>query len=126
MKVSKTIFKSTLLATIIFWLIILCKERFYPFMILVIPLSMIPIGICCSVVILLTILPFFWNPEKSNKDNNTIFKKYFPFYSITSFSLCLYGFIKVEEIYCFWVSAFFTSLQAWIWLTKANAKIEKT
>ncbi|TYA86804.1 hypothetical protein [Seonamhaeicola marinus] len=113
------------MATIIFWSIIISDQGFDTLMLAGIPLSMLPIGISCSIVIILTILPFFWNSDKANRDNEVVFKRYFPYYAITSFSICLYGFILVTEVYFFWFSAFFTSLQAWIWFTKSNTKTTK-
>lgn len=88
-------------------------------MILFIPLSMIPICICCSATIVFSILPFFWT-KKKGQDNRVVFKKYFPFYAIVSFTLCAYGFLEVHDAIPFFVAAFLTSLQSWVWYAKRN------
>ena len=113
MNTSKNIIKSTLLATCIFWLIILSKG-FEAIMIPLIFLSIIPISISCAITILLTILPFFWLKNKETT-NRKVFETYFPFYTIVLFSLCLYFSIKEPIFISFFASAFFVAMQSWVW-----------
>ena len=58
-----TIIKATGLSMVTFWTIILSKttEEDLSFFIL---FSIIPIGICCTVTILMTIVQFFWVKKK--------------------------------------------------------------
>lgn len=117
MNIAGTIGKATLLATCIFWLLIFSED----FDINVIPfilLSLFPISICCALVIVFTIVPFYWFYNKKSDGNKIVFQWFFPFYSIASFSLCFYGFCKSPEAIPFFASAFFTSLQSWVWLSK--------
>jgi hypothetical protein len=115
MNIANTICKATLLATFIFWMVIFCDNNLDRDMLLFVLLSVIPISICCALTIIFTIAPFFWI-NKRTTDNKTVFKKYFPYYAIVSFGLCTYGFLEAPDIMCFYVSAFFTSLQSWVWL----------
>ncbi|MDO5970910.1 hypothetical protein Q4Q35_13950 [Flavivirga aquimarina] len=126
MNISSVIFKSTVLATCIFWIVIM-SQGFQNYMIPLVFLSMIPISICCAITIFLTIVPFFWVRRGELVDefdgrNRIIFKKYFPFYAIVSFSLCLYGIVESIFAISFFVSAFFTTMQSWVWLAKDNEK----
>ncbi|ULC59014.1 hypothetical protein MBM09_13995 [Flaviramulus sp. BrNp1-15] len=105
--------KSTLLATIIFWLIIF-TENFESDMIPFILLSIIPISICCAITITTTIVPFFWL-QNEGTSNSKIFKTYFPFYAIVSFGLCFYGALESLFTISFFASAFFTTMQSWVW-----------
>ncbi len=116
MKTSKIILKATLLSTCIFWLIIF-SGNFESLMIPFMFLSLIPISLCCATTIMITILPFFRFKTINNK-NNIVFKKYFPFYAIVCFSLCFYGVLIDLDLACFYVSAFFTTMQSWVWFGK--------
>ena len=118
MKTSTIIRKATLLATCIFWLIIF-PENFEIKMIPFIFLSMIPICICCAITIAATIAPFF-RLKNENTNNSIIFKKYFPFYAILSFSLCFYGALQSLFAVSFFASAFFTTMQSWVWFGQEN------
>ncbi|OEJ98997.1 hypothetical protein A8C32_07390 [Flavivirga aquatica] len=85
-------------------------------------LSIIPISLCCTIVILSTIAPFFWF-KKNSRTNKDIFKKYFPFYAIVSFGLCSYGIYESKfgaYLISFFASAFFTTLQTWVLLVNHN------
>ncbi len=123
MTFSTPIIKAILLATAIFWTIIITEDfqtEMFPFILL----SIIPISICCALTIYITIVPFFI----FNKYNNIeTYKRYFPFYAIICFSICFYGIWKsgfnVFSI-SFFVSAFFTTMQTWTWIVKENISIE--
>ncbi|WP_158847646.1 hypothetical protein [Algibacter sp. L1A34] len=116
MKLINTILKATGLSTFIFWTIIFSQNfelDMFPFILL----SFIPIFICNTIVIALTIAPFFLS--KNNKTTaRDVFQKYFPYYAIISFSLCSYGLIQSKFAICFFVAAFISSLQSWVWLIK--------
>ncbi|MDO5973543.1 hypothetical protein [Flavivirga jejuensis] len=118
MNMPSVILKSTVLATCIFWIIII-SENFQSGMIPFIFLSIIPISICCTITILFTVMPFFWFKSDGLR-NETVFKKYFPFYTIVSFCLCLYGVFELTFAISFFVSAFFTTMQSWVWIVKDN------
>lgn len=125
MNFSSVIIKSTLLSTCIFWLVIM-SENFETDIIPFIFISIIPITLCCSLTILFTITPFFWlkNKKKSNTD---VHKRYFPFYTLSCFGLCISIIIGSRFdifIISFFSAAFFTSLQAWIWFVKDNSKTD--
>jgi hypothetical protein len=81
--------KATILATLLFWILIFSENSINEsFIIVVIILSIIPISIVCSFVILITVMPFYWL-EQNKLNEKEIFKKYFPYYSIITFCICL-------------------------------------
>ncbi|WP_282134367.1 hypothetical protein [Seonamhaeicola maritimus] len=117
MSIGKTIAKATLLSTCIFWFLIFCDDLdlgMLPFVFL----SMIPICLCCSLVIIFTIAPFFWICNKEQNGTEIVFQWFFPFYAIACFCLCAYGFWEAPDAVSFFTAAFFTSLQSWVWLAK--------
>lgn len=117
MNIPENILKATLFATSIFWLILMALKGFDINRSTFVVISLIPISICCAITICITIVPFF-SFKKKGKNNRTIFNTYFPYYAIVSFSLCLYGSIKVPDLICFFAAAFFTTLQSWVWFGK--------
>ncbi|MCF7560438.1 hypothetical protein L3X39_07295 [Sabulilitoribacter multivorans] len=118
MKTPLIILKASIMATCIFWTI-LFSRNFESEMVPFIIVSFIPISICCGLTIMLTIYPFF-KLKKDVESSMNIFKKYFPFYAIFSFGLCLYGSITIPDIICFFASAFFTTMQTWVWFGKVK------
>lgn len=115
--------KSSLLAASIFWIIIL-SDTFEWEMIPYIFLSLIPIYIICALTILITICPIFWFLKNDNYNNQQIFKTYFPLYTILMFSLCVYYVYKTSTdiiVLSFFISAFITTTQSWVWFTKEKA-----
>ncbi|WP_127844946.1 hypothetical protein [Psychroflexus aestuariivivens] len=107
--------KSSFLSTLIFWMMI--TEDFGIFFPIAILISMIPITIISSFTILISILPIV----RLNKQDS--FKKYFPYYSIVVF--CGFTYLIVESnfdefISAFLVSAFFTLMQAWVWICESQ------
>ena len=113
--------KATILATLLFWILIFSENSINEsFIIVVIILSIIPISIVCSFVILITIMPFYWL-EQNKLNEKEIFKKYFPYYSIITFCICSYFIIStnLESFICaFIITAFFTLMQTWVWAGK--------
>lgn len=112
--------KSSLLALLIFWIIIGSKE-FDIDMIPFIMLSYIPIFICVLVVYLCSIGPIFWSAKSANFSNAQIFKLCFPYYTCIAFGLCSYGIIASDfDLYfsAFCISAYITTNQSWIWFAK--------
>jgi len=108
--------KSILLATLIFWLFNYTQLDFQGY--LLVPLSLIPISICVSLVILITIFPWFTNSKKSAKQ---IFNIGFPIYSILLFIVCVYfGFESDFENFItgFLASAYITTCYAWLKFSK--------
>jgi hypothetical protein len=121
---SSTLLKAICLATGLFWILII-SEDFNQISLLIL-ISIIPITIVCSITIIVTITPFFWL-AKENVSNHEIFKKYFPYYSIINFGISLYFIIDTnfENFICaFFITAFITLMQSWIWICKPNP-IEK-
>lgn len=112
--------KSTVLATLIFWMIISPKS-FEVDTFLFVLLSMIPVFVCCVVTIALTIYPFFRLFETETFDKKAVFNTFFPFYAIVAFSLCIYViFLSDLEFYmiAFFTSAFMTTSYSWVWFSK--------
>jgi hypothetical protein len=111
-----TLVKSTLLSATVFWVILAKEIEFHIIMIF----SLVPVFIVCSLVICITIVPFFiFEDEKVS--NQRIFKKHFPFYTIVMFGIACFGIMKSDyDIYvtAFMTSAFFSLSYAWIWLCK--------
>ena len=122
MNLLTNICKSTILATVVFW-ILLGSDRFEAFMFALIPLSMIPIFFCCAITISLTISPLFWWFESSKFDKKQVFETFFPFYSIAAFGLCVALIDSFDfESYsiAFATSAFVSTSQSWIWMAKSS------
>ncbi|WP_346882836.1 hypothetical protein [uncultured Algibacter sp.] len=115
----KIILKSIVLSTTIFWIIIISKD-FETDMLYLIPLSWIPISLCCLITICITVLPFFsFKPDKYT--NKAVFKRYFPFYSIVCFGLCFYASYNSKfdiDLMSFLASAFFTTTYTWVLFAK--------
>lgn len=112
--------KSSLLATLIFWLMI--AEDFGAFLPFAVILSTIPITLICSFSILVSILPIV---EFGGQDS---FKKYFPYYSLVVFGTFVYFLFESnfdEFLTAFLVSAFFTLMQAWVWICKSPLNPKK-
>lgn len=116
--VNTTALKSTALATILFVLPIFSEADEIGIFFLI-----IPIYIICLASIYITIVPFY-HSEKEKLSNEGIFNKYFPYYALVSFGLCvfitysIYDEFKETYIIYFFVSAFFTAMQSWVWLFK--------
>ena len=115
--------KSSLLALVIFWTIICAKEGLDHDLFLVMLLSFIPIFLVVTIVIIGTICPIYWIAKKEHINNIQLFKTYVPYYAILAFLICAFGIIVSDfDIYltAFFVSAFITSSQSWVWF--ANEK----
>ncbi|WP_299224863.1 hypothetical protein [uncultured Psychroserpens sp.] len=124
MNIPENLSKSCLLAALIFWLII-GSDDFESDMIPFIFLSLIPIFVCVMIVILGTICPIFWIASSTTFNNKQIFKTYFPYYTILTFTICLFGIIISNfDIYmiAFFTSAYITTNQSWVWFTKEKHK----
>tara|TARA_B100000809_G_C15054414_1_gene500174 strand:+ start:743 stop:1159 length:417 start_codon:yes stop_codon:yes gene_type:complete len=125
-KLTPIILKASLLATVLFWTLDISAgyyDQISPLMIL----SIIPILILCSLAIWITIMPFFWL-KSENISADAIFKKYFPCYSIIAFGLCSYFIIasNFANVVCvFFITAFFTLMQSWVWICKILADVQK-
>lgn len=120
MKLPNNLAKSCLLASVIFWVII-GSESIDNNALLLVFLSLIPIFLVVSIVIIISICPFFWVSRSGAFDNKTIFKIYFPYYAIVAFSICSFGIIVSDfDIYmiAFFTSAYITTSQCWIWFAK--------
>ncbi|ARV16649.1 hypothetical protein [Polaribacter sp. SA4-12] len=122
---SSTLLKAICLATVLFWILIIPEDlnQISPLFIV----SIIPIAIVCSLTILVTITPFFWLAKEGVTDHE-IFKKYFPYYSIITFGILIYFVIlsNFESFVCaFFITAFITLMQSWIWICKPNSIIQQ-
>lgn len=120
MNLPSNLSKSMLLAAAIFWTIIYAEEvdlSVGPYILL----SFIPIFIVSSLVIVITICPIFWFLEKEGNNKTKIFKTYFPYYTIISFSISMYCIIILDFetiVIAFFSSAFITTSQSWVWFAK--------
>ncbi|TJY36416.1 hypothetical protein [Pontimicrobium aquaticum] len=118
--------KSSLLAASIFWIIIL-SDTFNWDMVPYIFISLIPIYVICALTILITICPIFWFLENDNYNKQRIFKTYFPIYTTLMFSLCAYSIYKISTdivVLSFFISAYITTVQSWVWFTKEKVEIK--
>ncbi|TMM29523.1 hypothetical protein FDT66_10385 [Polaribacter aestuariivivens] len=116
-----TLFKASILAVVIFWTLLL-TEGFINELVLI--GAIIPISLVCSLTILITIVPFY-TIEQTTLSNDKIFKKYFPYYAIVAFGISAYYIISsnFDEFVClFFITAFFTLIQSWVWICKMPAK----
>lgn len=116
----KAIIKSTLIATTLFWLLLISSEDIGRDGLFLIAFSTIPIFIICAVGYTITIMPILWN-ENGRLTNKQLFNIYFPYYAIIAFGICLFFIIDSNfgniEI-CFFGTAFFTSITAWLIILK--------
>lgn len=120
----ENVLRSTLLAAIIFWSILLSGEQWSSYMVGVVIMSVIPIFICCAVVISISILPFFFGTLDSSMASRAIFRRWFPYYVTIAFGLCLWVIITTnfqKEVIAFFISAFITTCQSWVWFAKSKS-----
>lgn len=120
MNILSNIGKSILLAMCVFWIINFSKE-FKTDMLPFVLLSIIPISICVTLVIIITIVPLFGLLQKKKESNYSLTKKCFPYYIILVFGLCVFGIIASDsEFYfiSFFITAFITTAQSWVWFAK--------
>ena len=123
LNILSTVIRAIGLSALIFWSIILTHSFSLNILMFILP-SLIPISICCILTIWGTIAPFFIS-RKRIENLETIYRKYFPFYSITIFGLCFFAILTSKfDVYAlaFFTSAFFTALQSWNWIVKFNKK----
>uniref|UniRef100_UPI0040493E13 hypothetical protein n=1 Tax=Gelidibacter sp. TaxID=2018083 RepID=UPI0040493E13 len=120
MNIPSNLAKSSVLATFVFWIIV-SYDGLNPNLLPLIILSFIPVFISCSIVILVTICPFFWLAEAKKFDKQQIFKRYAPYYSIICFGLCLFGILSNSDsafLIGFFIAVFVTTMQSWVWFAK--------
>lgn len=113
--------KASFMATVLFWTIILSEVSMNDsFMVAIIIFSYIPIFIVCSLFILFTIVPILFFDTK-DLNSSEMFHKYFPYYSIIIFGISFFFIILSnfdKVISAFYITAFFTLMQSWIWICK--------
>ncbi|APZ45102.1 hypothetical protein BW723_01780 [Polaribacter reichenbachii] len=120
-KIPKLLVKASILSAIIFWIQVLFED--YNTVIRIIPyvfLSIIPIFIICSFTVFFSILILYYS-VRNKMSNPEIFKRFFPYYTIVIFGICSYFIIisNFQTFVCiFFITAFFTLMQTWIWLCK--------
>lgn len=115
--------KSSMLAVVIFWMIICSKEGLDSDLVLFILLSFIPIFLVVTLVITSTICPILWLTKKEDFNNLHIFKTYFPYYAIIAFCICAFGIIISDfeiHLIAFYVTAFITSSRSWVWFANED------
>lgn len=128
MNILSNIGRSSLLAAFLFWIINLAHDfnfDYFPYIFL----SLIPIYLCCAIVILFTICPIYWFSVSELFNKQQIFKTYFPIYAIIMFVLCSYGIFKAQtSIFAisFFVSAYITTLHSWVWFAKPKKLNDQT
>ncbi|OUR99336.1 hypothetical protein A9Q86_12235 [Flavobacteriales bacterium 33_180_T64] len=124
MNIPANLAKSCLLATVIFWVIISSKS-IDPDIILFMFLSIIPIFIVSTIVILSTICSVFWLAENADFNKKQVFKTYYPYYVIIVFGICVFAIISSGfdlYIIAFFSSVFITTNQSWVWFAKETQK----
>lgn len=128
MNIPSNILKSSLLALVIFWSVIISKEGdadLIPF----IMLSFIPIFLCVAIVIVGTICTIFLLATNEDCPPKYVFKTYFPYYAICIFSICALAIIGSEfDVYviAFFASAFISTCQSWVWFGRENYPMNLT
>jgi len=127
MNILNNTFRATWIATPLFWIMMsndVSNTGFLPFWFM----STIPIFLCCLTVILFTIYPFFIL-ESNRLSNKEIFNKYFPYWVIVVFGICLFSidyFGYHQFAISFFTTAFFTTLFVWAWSSKTVKKESET
>ena len=124
MNLPTNIAKSGALAYCVFWIVLIVCQQINIDMPLFVFLSIIPIFFCSTFIIITTIYPFYWNILSKNElDRIRAFKRYFPFYSILTFSISTYAIITSNFdiiVIAFFSSAFITTSQSWVWFATKN------
>lgn len=124
MDTSLTLIKATGMSFIIFWSILFSEDHFYLEALPYVILSIIPVALCCVILICLTIAPFFWS-KKETTSYREIYCTYFPFYTIALFGISIYALIASKfdnPVIAFTASAFLTLLKSWSWIIKPLKK----
>lgn len=119
-----TLLKTTLTACTIFWSILLAEDNLLNKPLMLIVFSIFPIMILSSGIIMISIYPFtvFDDKEFTKRD---MFNKYFPYYTLIMFAICVLLIIKFNfDVFAiaFFSSAFFTLMFAWVWMFKPKHK----
>ena len=122
-----TAYKSTLFCAILIWSInLLCFASYdeinlksISIILLLFALSIIPMYIVIYLMILLTITPIY-SYERNKLSKKEIFKKYFPYYAIVFFGICMFLGIRFSSLFIvnFMITVFLTAMQSWIWFFK--------
>ena len=115
--------KSTLLACLIFWTLLLSEQRFNFNVLILIAMSLIPIFICCYIIIKLTIQPYFIYGQKIKKNAQT-YRHYFSLYALCCFCLCVLGVLMTGSnaiTTIFFITAYLTTCQSWVWFFKSES-----
>lgn len=93
MNVPANVAKSSVLASVIFWGIILSSEfdlDITPFVLL----SYIPIFLCVLIIIVGSICPFFWSAKGDIYTKTQVFKMCFPYYTVVVLGCAVLGFTR--------------------------------
>lgn len=122
MNIGQTALKATGVSAVLFWLF-MTKEIDFETLVTLIPLSIIPIFLCCLLMLVSTICPIFWI-EADRLNTQQIFSTYFPYYSIVVFIACCYLIAHTnfnDFALGFSSSAFFSLMYSWVWITKTES-----
>ena len=126
MNVPNNLAKSCTLALVVFWIVIgSSNDANHDDLPVLILLSIIPIFVMVTIVVITSICTIFWASAKKDFSKYHIFKAYFPYYAIVVFTLCTIGiFASNFDIYmiAFFTSAFITTSQSWVWFAKDTIK----
>lgn len=112
--------KSTIMAAVIFWLILYktAENEIFLFLFFI---SLIPIFLSCLITILFTICPFYWFMTSEGKTNKHVFKTYFPYYAIICFissSLVIIASDFEVFVISLCTSICITTSHSWMWFSK--------
>ena len=124
-KILTTAFKSAILASALFVFGIYTLEETSIVIVEILPAFLIVfiiIFIISILAILLTVLPFYYLPPKEQLISK--FRKYFPFYSISFFTICIIVILVTDFIIgsLLFGIAYITAMFAWIWFFKPGQK----
>ena len=121
--IPNTLLKTTIVATVTFWAILSVDTSFLSATAMII--SIIPISIISSSVVMITVYPFTtFNPKETTREN--VFKYQFPYYTLLAFFVCSFLIVIFDfNVFAcaFFTSAYFTLMFAWVWLLKPNKKV---
>lgn len=122
LKIGQTSLKCALFSSVLFWLLFIINSHnsFGNSIIFFWFISFIILFFISLIMNALTIIVLY-EFERKRMNKIQFYKRYFPFYAIFFFTICLTLYYLSnfnKELMCILITAFFTAMMSWIWLFK--------
>lgn len=111
--------KASLLATFIFNILVISKTGLKSETLLIIFLSFVIFSMISLLSVIFTIYPFYLIFENKKASKKEIFNKFFPYYSLSYFTFCVWVVVYSQFIdfaVLVSITTFFTAIFSWVWM----------